>query len=53
MEEACITYGVEEKCMQDFGGELEGKGPLGELRRGWGRNIKWKSGSGMVGDGLF
>ena len=33
-----ITYGGEE--VQSFGGEPEGKGPLGKTRRGWEYNIK-------------
>jgi hypothetical protein len=31
---------VEEKCIQDFGGETEGKRPLERPRHGWEDNIK-------------
>jgi hypothetical protein len=34
------TYGEEERCIQDFGGELERKEPLGRSRRKWADNIK-------------
>jgi hypothetical protein len=30
----------EKRCIQSFGGEPEGKGPLGKTRRGWEYNIK-------------
>jgi len=30
----------EEKCVQDFGGETEGRRPLGRLRCKWEDNIK-------------
>jgi hypothetical protein len=31
----CSTYGEKEKCMQGFGGEPEGKTPLGRPRHSW------------------
>jgi hypothetical protein len=35
---ACSTYGEEERCIQCFGRESEGKRPLGRCR--WENNIK-------------
>jgi hypothetical protein len=32
--------GVDEGCVQDFGGEPEGKEPVGRPRRRWEDNIK-------------
>jgi hypothetical protein len=37
---ACSAYGGEERCVQDFGGEPEGKRPLGIPRHRWEDNIK-------------
>ena len=37
---ACSAYRGEEKCIQGFDGETEGKGLFGRLRRGWKDNIK-------------
>ena len=37
---ACGTYGRRERCAQGFGGESEGKRPLGRPRRRWEDNIK-------------
>jgi len=37
---ACSTYGEEERCIQDFGGESEGRRPLGTPRCRWEDNIK-------------
>jgi hypothetical protein len=39
LKRACSTYWGEERCIQDFGGETWGKGPLGRSRRRW-DNIK-------------
>jgi len=36
---ACSTYGEEERCIQDFGGEIRGKEPL--WRPGRGKIILW------------
>jgi hypothetical protein len=36
----CGTYGLEEKCIQGFGGEPEVKITLGRHRLKWGDNIK-------------
>jgi hypothetical protein len=36
----CSTYGREERRIQGFGGETEGKRPLGRPRRRWLNNIK-------------
>ena len=36
---SCSTYGGEEIRIQGFGGEPEGKRPLGRLRRRWECNI--------------
>jgi len=35
MGETCITRGREEKCVQNFNREPEGKRPLGRPRRRW------------------
>jgi hypothetical protein len=37
---ACSSYGGEERHLQVFGGNLEGKRPLGRPRRRWEENIK-------------
>ena len=37
---ACSTFGGEERRIQSFGGETEGKIPLGRPRRRWEDNIK-------------
>jgi len=37
---ACGTYGVEEGCIEGFGGRPEGRRPLGRPRRRWEDNIK-------------
>jgi len=37
---ACSTYGGQQRCMQGFGGKLEGKEPLGNSRHRWKDNIK-------------
>ena len=37
---ACGTYGGREMCAQGFGGETQGKEPLGRQRRRWEDNIK-------------
>ena len=37
---ACGTYGGRERCAQGFGGEPEGKRPLGRPRRRWEDNVK-------------
>ena len=39
MGRACGMHGEEERCMQGFGGEPEGKTPLGRPRRRWEGNI--------------
>ena len=36
----CGAYGGGERCAQGFGGEAEGKRPLGRPRRRWEDNIK-------------
>ena len=36
----CSKYGVEERCIQGFGGEPEGQSPFGRPRRRWEDNIK-------------
>jgi len=36
---ACSAYGGEERCVQGFGGEPEGKRPVGRPRRRWEDNI--------------
>ena len=36
----CSTHRTEERRIQGFGGEPEGKRPLGRPRRRWGDNIK-------------
>ena len=40
MRGACSTHGGEERRIQGFGGEPEGKRPLGRPRRRWEDNIK-------------
>ena len=40
MVRACSTYGGEERFIQGFGGETEGKRPLGTSRSTWEDNIK-------------
>jgi hypothetical protein len=40
MDGACTTHGEEEKCVQSFGGRLEGKRLLESSRRRWEDNIK-------------
>jgi hypothetical protein len=40
MGEASRTYGVEERCIQDFGGKRVGKRPLGRTRLRWEDNSK-------------
>jgi hypothetical protein len=40
MGRACGTYRRERKCMYGFGGEPEGKRPLGRPRNRWENNIK-------------
>ena len=37
---ACDTYGRRERCAQGFGGDSDGKRPLGRPRRRWEENIK-------------
>jgi hypothetical protein len=37
---ASSTYGGEERCIQGFGGEAEGKASLGRPRHSWEDNIK-------------
>ena len=37
---ACGRYGGRERCAQGFGGEHDGKRPLGRPRRTWEDNIK-------------
>ena len=37
---ACSTYGGEERCIQGFGGEPDGKRPPGRPRRRWEDNIE-------------
>jgi len=37
---ACSAYGGEERCIEGFGGETEGKRPLGRTRHRWEDNIK-------------
>jgi hypothetical protein len=37
---ACSTYGGEERCIHEFGGEPEGKRPLGRPSRRWDNNTK-------------
>jgi hypothetical protein len=37
---ACSTYGGEERCIQCFGGETEGKRPLRRPRHRWEGSIK-------------
>ena len=44
---------IGERCVQGFGGALRERGHFGKLRRRWGRNIKWKSGSRMLGDSIY
>jgi hypothetical protein len=36
---ACGTYGGQERCIQGFDGEPDGKSPLGRPRRRWENNI--------------
>ena len=36
----CSKYGVEERCIQGFGGKPEGKRLFGRTRRRWEDNIK-------------
>jgi len=36
----CSTCRVEQRCIQDFGGEPEGKEPVERPRRRWEDNIK-------------
>jgi hypothetical protein len=40
MDGACSAYGGEGSCIQAFGGETCGKGPLGRPRRRWKDNIQ-------------
>jgi len=40
MSGACSTYGEEDRCIQGFGRETEGKRSLGRPRRRWEYNIK-------------
>ena len=53
MGKACGTYGGRERCAQGFGGEPEGKRPLGRPRRRWEDNIKMdlQNWEGVVGTG--
>jgi hypothetical protein len=51
MDSACGTYGVEEKCLESFGGETWRRRPLGRPRHRWQgtmkmdiREIGWDSG---------
>ena len=37
---ACSTYGGEDRCIQNFGGETLGKRPLGRPRHRWEDNNK-------------
>jgi len=37
---ACSAYGGGERCVQGFGGETEGRRPLGGPRRRWEDNIR-------------
>ena len=37
---ACSTYGGEERCIQGFGAENDGKRPLGRPMRRWEDDIK-------------
>ena len=51
---ACSTDGIREMCIQDFGGESEGKRPLGRLRSRWENNIEMEPKEiGYVGMDLF
>jgi len=36
---ACNIYWGEERCIQGFGGETEGKRPLGRLKVRWEDNV--------------
>jgi hypothetical protein len=36
----CSTHGVEERCIQGFGGKPEGKNPIESPRLRWEDNIK-------------
>ena len=40
MSGACSAHGTEERCVQGFDGEPDGKKPLGRTRRRWEDNIK-------------
>ena len=40
MDGACSMCGRNKRCIQVFGGETEGKGPLGRSRHRWVDNIK-------------
>ena len=40
MDGTCNTYEAKEKRIHGFGGEREGKRPLGRPRRRWKNNIK-------------
>ena len=40
MGAVCSAYGGGESCVQDFGGNTEGKRPLGRRRCRWEDNIK-------------
>jgi hypothetical protein len=40
MGRSCRTHGQEEYCIQDFGGNPEGKRQLGRPTRRWEDNIK-------------
>ena len=40
MGQACSVYGRENRCTEGFGGETEGKKPLGRTRHRWEENIK-------------
>jgi len=40
MGDACSAYGGGERRIQGFGGETEGRRPLGRPRRRWEDNIK-------------
>jgi hypothetical protein len=44
MGRACSTHGGEEECIYDFGGNPEGKRPLGRPRLRWEDNITKGSG---------
>jgi len=52
MDGACSTSGGEETCIEGFGGEPEGKIPLGRPRSRWEDNIKMDLREVRWGNGL-